>query len=167
MENLLKNIIPAYDASPTRDTMLRIAREMYQAGYRQGEADATARVVERYEMLESSDITDKSFMEFWHLYDKKVGRTTCQSLWRRLTKRERREILEYVPIYVQAQPDKRYRKNPATFLRQKSWHDEIIPSRYVAVQQQNIQNSNQAVALAETLARYDLEKEPPLDPLSH
>ena len=30
------------------------------------------------------------------------------------------------PLYVKAQPDKQYRKNPETFLRNKSWHDEII-----------------------------------------
>ena len=33
---------------------------------------------------------------------------------------------EYIPQYKLAQPNKKYRKNPDTFLNGKSWNDELI-----------------------------------------
>ncbi len=32
----------------------------------------------------------------------------------------------YIPKYKAAQPNKQYRKNPETFLNNKSWNDELI-----------------------------------------
>jgi hypothetical protein len=34
--------------------------------------------------------------------------------------------MEYIPNYRAATPDKTYRKNPETFLNNKSWNDELI-----------------------------------------
>jgi hypothetical protein len=34
--------------------------------------------------------------------------------------------MEHVAKYKQAQPDKKFRKNPETYLNNKSWNDEII-----------------------------------------
>ena len=66
------------------------------------------------------------FELFWNMYDKKVGRPKCEKLWAKLTLAETKACLEYIPLYKQAQPDKQYRKNPETFLRNKSWNDELI-----------------------------------------
>jgi hypothetical protein len=66
------------------------------------------------------------FETFWNQYDKKVGRPKCEKLWSKLTLEERKMCLGYIPLYKQAQPEKQYRKNPETFLRNKSWNDEII-----------------------------------------
>jgi hypothetical protein len=67
-----------------------------------------------------------SFEDFWNLYDKKVG--NCEKIsakWKALTDTERNAIMEYLPKYKQAKPDKQYRKNPETFLNNKSWNDEL------------------------------------------
>lgn len=66
------------------------------------------------------------FEEFWCAYDKKVGRPKCEKLWSKLTMAERVACLNYIPLYKQAQPEKCYRKNPETFLRNKCWNDELI-----------------------------------------
>mgnify|MGYP006873190984 CR=1 FL=1 len=66
------------------------------------------------------------FKTFWAAYDKKIGREKCEKLWAKLTIKEKKECLDYIPLYKQAQPDKQYRKNPETFLRNKSWNDELI-----------------------------------------
>ena len=34
--------------------------------------------------------------------------------------------MNYIELYKQSQPDKQFRKNPETFLNNKSWNDEII-----------------------------------------
>lgn len=96
--------------------------------------------------------SESSFDEFWNLYDKKVGRDKCIRLWRKLTAKEKRYCIAYVPLYVQAQPDKQYRKNPETFLRNKSFYDEIINRDNK--EQQRTQRFQQA---ARVIASYDCE----------
>ena len=96
--------------------------------------------------------SESSFDEFWNLYDKKVGRDKCIRLWRKLTAKEKRDCIQYVPLYVQAQPDKQYRKNPETFLRNKSFYDEIINRDNK--EQQRTQRFQQA---ARVIASYDCE----------
>ena len=66
------------------------------------------------------------FDAFWLAYDKMVGRKKAEALWSRLSKHDREAAMAYLPAYKAAQPDKRYRKDPATFLRNRGWEDEII-----------------------------------------
>lgn len=66
-----------------------------------------------------------SFEDFWDLYDKKVGAPQCKEKWNNLSQGDRKLIMEYIPEYKLAQPNKQYRKNPETFLNQKSWNDEL------------------------------------------
>ncbi len=67
------------------------------------------------------------FSVFWELYDKKVGdKAKLEKKWGDLSNDDRIAILRYIPLYVKAQPDKQYRKDPATFLNNKSWNDELI-----------------------------------------
>ena len=73
-------------------------------------------------------LDDSLFEEFWNLYDKKTGRKICLRKWKRLTKTDQKDIIAYVPKYVASKPDKYFRKDPATFLNNRSWEDEIIPS---------------------------------------
>lgn len=69
-----------------------------------------------------------SFDEFWNLYDKKVGKDKAVQLYERTSEEERKLMFEHIKKYKIAQPDKKYRKNPETYLRNKSWNDEIIQS---------------------------------------
>ena len=70
---------------------------------------------------------NKKFNAFWELYDKKVGdKKKLIAKWLKLTDADRNAIMVYLPKYKLSQPDKQYRKNPETFLNNKSWNDEII-----------------------------------------
>jgi hypothetical protein len=70
-----------------------------------------------------------TFEEFWDLYDKKVGdKTKLKKKWDNLKETEREKIKEHIPLYKMSQPDKKYRKDPQTYLNNKSWNDEIILS---------------------------------------
>ncbi len=67
------------------------------------------------------------FEFFWNDYDKKVGdKEKLKRKWEELTEYERESVMVYIPEYKKAQPDKSFRKNPETFLNNKSWNDEII-----------------------------------------
>ncbi len=65
------------------------------------------------------------FDVFWDAYDKKKGRPKCEGLWKKLTGAEVELIFDNLPNYVLSTPDKQFRKNPETWLRNKSWTDEI------------------------------------------
>ncbi len=68
-----------------------------------------------------------SFVAFWDLYDKKVGkRGKVEKKWNSLQQEVKEKILDYIPKYKKAQPEKKYRKNPETFLNNESWEDELI-----------------------------------------
>lgn len=69
------------------------------------------------------------FEEFWNDYDKKVGeKEKLSRKWEKVSIKDRKAIKEYIPKYKAHQPDKKFRKNPETFLNNKSWNDELIPS---------------------------------------
>jgi hypothetical protein len=82
-----------------------------------------------------------TFDEFWDAYDKKVGpKEKIKSKWNKLPRKTKEEIMDYIPRYKAANPDKKYRKNPETFFNQEGWNDEIIVSgplskQYLANQQ--------------------------------
>lgn len=71
--------------------------------------------------------TKVSFEKFWILYDKKVGKIEkVKSNWDKLSLETQKEIQNYIPKYIESQPNKKFRKDPNTFLNNESWKDEII-----------------------------------------
>jgi len=73
-----------------------------------------------------NNITDE-FDKFWNLYDKKVGsKEKCLIKFKKLKNEEIEEIFSTLTNYIKSTPDKKFRKNPETYLNNKSWNDEII-----------------------------------------
>ena len=74
------------------------------------------------------------FKKWWDLYDFKIGRDKCEKIWKRISKQDIEKILihteDYVRVTVKTETVgksfKPRRKNPATYLNQKSWNDEIV-----------------------------------------
>jgi hypothetical protein len=67
------------------------------------------------------------FEWFWNEYDKKIGdKQKLKKKWNKLTDEERQNAMNYLDLYKQSVQDKQFRKNPETFLNNKSWNDEII-----------------------------------------
>jgi hypothetical protein len=68
-----------------------------------------------------------SFSDFWNDYDKKVGdKSKVQKKFEALSNKNKELIKEHIPKYKKSQPNKKYRKDPSTYLNNKSWNDEII-----------------------------------------
>jgi len=88
----------------------------------QMDTDKNSRTVEQKEII----ITNSDFNLFWNLYDKKMNKVKCYQVWRRLDDTEKKKVLAVLPDYIKSTPDKQFRKNPLTYLRNKSWEDEII-----------------------------------------
>jgi len=86
------------------------------------------------------------FDSFWDLYDKKTGdKVKLISKWEKLSDNERVEIMKYIPNYKLCQPDKKFRKDPQTFLNNKSWNDELIglEQNTVEIQKRSSLHGNQ------------------------
>lgn len=70
---------------------------------------------------------DEEFEKFWNMYGKKVGdKSKIQAKFLRLPQAVRLQIFRTLPAYIESTPDKKFRKNPETYLNNKSWNDEII-----------------------------------------
>ena len=66
------------------------------------------------------------FDKFWEIYDKKVDRKKTEKKFLALSKKEIDAIFNHLPSYLHSTPDKKYRKNPLTYLNSESWNDEIV-----------------------------------------
>jgi hypothetical protein len=67
-----------------------------------------------------------SFEDFWDKYEKKEDRLKCEKKWKTIKQGAREKIMEHLELYVRSTPDKKYRKNPITYLNNESWNNEII-----------------------------------------
>jgi hypothetical protein len=65
------------------------------------------------------------FDTFWKIYEKKIAKEKCQKRWARISNDEKEKIFSSLPNYIAATPDKQFRKNPETYLNNKSWEDEL------------------------------------------
>ncbi len=79
------------------------------------------------------------FEIFWNLYDKKVGeKNKIKRKWNKLSLSDQNSVLGHVDKYKLAQPEKQFRKNPETYLNNKSWNDEIISNSSKTSNSQNL-----------------------------
>lgn len=69
-----------------------------------------------------------TFDDFWEAYQKKRGRELCLKKWEKLPQAERERCMASLPAYIASTPDPQFRKDPATYLNQKAYNDEIITS---------------------------------------
>ncbi len=68
---------------------------------------------------------EEEFEYFWTLYDKKQDKKKCLVKWLKLNTTDKAKIFETVRKYVTANSDRRYRKNPLTYLNGENWNDII------------------------------------------
>ena len=84
------------------------------------------------------------FDEIWEMYDKPVGvQKQLRQRWNALSHDDKKAIFAYVPLYVQARPDRKYRKDFANFLTCRTWETE--PINFTEQQNENNQRSNQSI----------------------
>lgn len=104
-------------------------------GYLYNEVLLKVYKVEKKKMIDESgdqlnikaSLVNYPFEQFWKDYDKKVGsKERLIKKWLKLTPIEREAIRSHLPKYKDAKPDKQYRRDPKTYLNNKTWLDEII-----------------------------------------
>jgi len=88
------------------------------------------------------NIIDSAFDEWWNIYDKKVSKDKAISKWNILTSDEKQLALKIVQKYVNSTPDKTFRKDPTTYLNNKSFNDEIIIRNATTSHKPNVSERN-------------------------
>lgn len=92
------------------------------------------------------------FEIFWDLYDKKVGdKEKLKKKWGGLKDNDRSKAIDHIPKYIEAQPEKKYRKDPATYLNNKSFNDEIITNASNQLHQPSIKYTGTSEARVDAL----------------
>ena len=95
---------------------------------------------------EETEIRTADFEEFWELYQKKVEKDRCLRLWAKMSEDDKKACIKAVPLYVASTADKKYRKNPSTYLNNRCWNDEIIGDSKEQQRQQRLSESAALVA---------------------
>ena len=72
---------------------------------------------------------ESDFDLFFKAYDKQEGRVPCQREWGEIDTREYPKILLHVGKYVAATPDKKFRKLPINYLKDRTWLDAELPTQ--------------------------------------
>ena len=80
---------------------------------------------------------EKAFEMFGNLYDKRIDITIGKKSFMQLSLTEMGEAMKGVKEYVDSTPNKRYRKNPTTWVNNKGWSSEVLldkkkTNRYIA-----------------------------------
>jgi len=91
-----------------------------------GTTDSTTDGTHKKKVNKESNNNMFDFEQFWNIYDKKVSRQKAQKLFDKLSTKDREQIFATLPAYIASTPEKKFRKDPATYLRNRAWEDEII-----------------------------------------
>lgn len=86
--------------------------------------------VEQSTPVEALQSPDNSFEIFWGVYDKKVGKEPSKRLWVRLRDSDKATIMKHLDKYIQSTPEKQFRKDPANYLKDRVWEDEVIEHKF-------------------------------------
>jgi len=69
------------------------------------------------------------FDSFWKMYAKSSDKEKCKKAYAKISESERSDIKIKLPLYIDTIKDKKYQKNPLTYLNGKCWNDiEDVPA---------------------------------------
>lgn len=87
--------------------------------------------VDANEILKEVNEKEVIFEKFWNLYNKKTNRVKVEAKFLRCSVSEINKIMETLPYYIKYTPDVKFRKDPITYLNQRTWEDEIYLPRVI------------------------------------
>ena len=94
---------------------------------------------------DQTEVRTADFEDFWQAYQKKVDKNRCMKLWAKMSPNDKKACMDAVPLYVESTPDITYRKNPSTYLNNRSWENAIYNRQ--TQQQQRQQRLNESAAI--------------------
>lgn len=96
----------------------------------------------------------KTFEVWWNVYNKKRSRKKAFEKWCRLTAEQQKKCIDVASAYVESITDKKYQKDPLTYLNGECWNDEIITKKDEQ-EQKFTKDINRAAGILESIgAKY-------------
>jgi hypothetical protein len=92
----------------------------------------------------SSNIYIYKFDEFWKIYPKKVNKSKCKILWKKLTETDKKDIINDIPKRLN-NDDKwinGFIRDPERYLKYRQWEDEIIKQRTKSMSEVKVDRFN-------------------------
>jgi hypothetical protein len=92
-------------------------------------SEAEAEAEKKVRTRRSAPAIDLSLFDlFWDAYDKKRSKANTLKAWKKIQPDNTLAsvIISQARVYVASTPDKKFRKDPATWLNQGCWEDEIL-----------------------------------------
>jgi hypothetical protein len=74
----------------------------------------------------NNNTPDYDFLSFWKDYDKKIDKNKVEKKYAQITLEDRLKIKAQLPKYKLSQPDRRYRKDPYSYLHNQAWENDVI-----------------------------------------
>jgi hypothetical protein len=102
----------------------------YQDAIPEREGEAEKETETKKENKTNAEALD-GFDEFWAIYEKKGNKMQSQKAWKKLKPsiELQLEIYAQARLYVQATPDKQFRKDASTWLNNHCWKDVLNPAK--------------------------------------
>ncbi len=80
-------------------------------------------------------VVNEKFEEFYSFYGKNINESGTQKEYEKLTPEELSIIETHLPKYIKSTPDKKFRKDPKNYLKEKAFNDEVIVATTTNVNQ--------------------------------
>lgn len=123
--------------------------------------------VEEVEVFETEEVTEESkepkeviddapFNIFWGVYDKKVAKNECRKVWNKLDTGVHLKVMEHLDKYIPSTPDKKYRKDPLNYLKEKYWENEVAIQPVQSKVVENKTQQPQKIMAPEPIKREDV-----------
>jgi phage replication O-like protein O len=125
-DELNRNFINEYEINYSSSNE-QVVHKMNK-GSSQNEQKGSSQNEQTKEIVKETNTKEKEkLFDLWYnKYDKKVSKEKSLQLFIKLSNKEINDCLQCVDNYVKSTPEKQYRKNPDTYLRNKCFNDEII-----------------------------------------
>ena len=99
------------------------------------------------------------FDKFWDLYSRKIwDRKACKIKRDNLKPEEQKNVLVFIPKFLNTIDDKKYQPYPATFLNQRRWEDDLGDIKGKTLEEEIEERINKSLSCRDLVEEYWLEK---------
>lgn len=82
---------------------------------------------------------DDGFDAAWKAYGRKGNKMAAHRYWKKLSAKDRKAIMDTIPLYLAAMPDEKYRKDFSGWINPtyRRWEDKIVNNNQVQIKKEN------------------------------
>lgn len=118
------NIVAISNFNKALDKALDKATSKHSTKQDESTSESICSINKQYTINNIQYTKDEVYDWFWDLYDKKIDTKKCKEKFKKLKDDEIDLIIKNLEFYINRSKEKKYRKNPLTWLNGECWKDE-------------------------------------------